>query len=400
MSHILLGIAGSPQALGREADARSMQPNGEASSIATDALVGSGGELSSGPARDDGALRLAELAQEPTVERAVEAVREFLGVDVAFTAQISAGKQVCEVLSGADSFGMHPGMGLPLEATYCQRVLDGRLPNVIPDVRADERAASLPITEALNVGAFVSVPLRFSNGELYGTLCAASHQARPDLGYRELQFLRVFARMVSDTLERKQLQQGVLDSQLQQASITTLMAALDARDSYTGEHSEAVVDHAIAVAEQLGLSETEVSEVRQVALLHDIGKIAIPDAILNKNGPLTDSEWTVMRTHPVRSAALVAAVPGLAHLATAVRAEHERWDGKGYPDGLKGQQIPLASRITFVCDAYHAMTSDRPYRIALSTAQACTEIADGSGSQFCPDTAHAFLEIMSPESRQ
>ena len=378
-----------------------MQPNGKASLIATGELAGSGGEFSAGPAHDDGALRLAELAQEPTVERAAEAVREFLGMDVAFTGQISAGHQVCEVLRGdGDSFGMHQGMGLPLDATYCQRVLDGRLPNVIPDVRADERAASLPITEAGNVGAFVSVPLRFSDGELYGTLCAASHEARPDLGYRELQFLRVFARMVSDTLEREQLQQGVLESQRQQESITTLSAALDARDSYTGEHSEAVVGHAIAVAERLGLSETEVSEVRHVALLHDIGKIAIPDAILNKNGPLTDSEWTVMRTHSVRSAALVSAVPGLAHLAAAVRAEHERWDGKGYPDGLKGQQIPLASRITFVCDAYHAMTSDRPYRIALPTAQACAEIADGSGSQFCPDTAHAFLEIMRTENRE
>jgi HD-GYP domain-containing protein (c-di-GMP phosphodiesterase class II) len=371
-----------------------MQPDRRASSIAIDELAGSGGELSSAPAQDDGALRLAELAQEPTVERAVDAVREFLGMDVAFTGQISAGTQILEVLSGGDSFGMHPGMGLPLDATYCQRVLDGRLPNVIPDVRADERAASLPITEAKNVGAFVSVPLRFSDGELYGTLCAASHQARPDLGYRELQFLRVFARMVSDMLQREQLQQSVLESQLQQASITTLIAALDARDSYTGQHSEAVVDHATAVAERLGLSDAEVSEVGRAALLHDIGKIAIPDAILNKHGPLTESEWAVMRTHPIRSAALVSAVPGLAHLAAAVRAEHERWDGKGYPDGLNGQEIPLASRITFVCDAYHAMTSDRPYRTALTSAQACAEIADGSGSQFCPDTAHAFLEVI------
>jgi HD-GYP domain-containing protein (c-di-GMP phosphodiesterase class II) len=124
------------------------------------------------------------------------------------------------------------------------------------------------------------------------------------------------------------------------------------------------------------------------------------DAILNKNGPLTDAEWAVMQTHSVRSEALVSAVPGLAHLAAAVRAEHERWDGKGYPDGLKGEQIPLASRITFVCDAYHAMTSDRPYRTALSIAQACAEIADGSGSQFCPDTADAFLEIMRTKNRE
>jgi HD-GYP domain-containing protein (c-di-GMP phosphodiesterase class II) len=206
--------------------------------------------------------------------------------------------------------------------------------------------------------------------------------------------------MVSDTLERKQLQQGVLEGQLQKASITTLIAALDARDSYTGAHSKAVVGHATAVAERLGLSETEVSEVGHVALLHDIGKLAIPDAILNKNGPLTASEWTVMRTHPIRSAALVSAVPGLAHLAAAVRAEHERWDGKGYPDGLKGERIPLASRITFVCDAYHAMTSDRPYRSALPTVRAFTEIADGRGSQFCPATAHAFLEMMGSPNRR
>jgi two-component system, cell cycle response regulator len=100
-----------------------------------------------------------------------------------------------------------------------------------------------------------------------------------------------------------------------------------------------------------------------------------------------------MRTHPIRSATLVSSVPGLAHLAPAVRAEHERWDGMGYPDGLKGEQIPLASRITFVCDAYNAMTSDRPYRSALSREHACKEIADGRGSQFCPETADAFLEL-------
>jgi HD-GYP domain-containing protein (c-di-GMP phosphodiesterase class II) len=371
-----------------------MQPNGSAPSTAIDQAATGSGERSSNGARDDGALGLAELAREPTVERAVEAVREFLGMDVAFTAQVLGENQVCEVLSGASSFGMRPGLELPLEATYCQRVLQGRLPNIIPDVRADERAASLAITETADVGAFVSIPLRFSDGELYGTLCAASHRARPDLGYRELQFLRVFARMVSDTLERKQLQQAVIESRLESASVTTLAAALDARDSYTGEHSEAVVGLARAVAARLGLGEGEMAEVRQVALLHDIGKIAIPDAILNKSGPLTESEWTVMRTHPVRGAALVAAVPALAHLASTIRAEHERWDGKGYPDGLMGQQIPLTSRITFVCDAYHAMTSDRPYRTALPIAHACAEIADGRGSQFCPETADAFLEIM------
>ena len=112
---------------------------------------------------------------------------------------------------------------------------------------------------------------------------------------------------------------------------------------------------------------------------------------LNKNGPLTDAEWAVMQTHSVRSEALVSSVPGLAHLAAAVRAEHERWDGKGYPDGLKGERIPLDSRITFVCDAYHAMTSDRPYRPAMTLERAQQELRSCAGTQFDPQTIKALL---------
>jgi response regulator RpfG family c-di-GMP phosphodiesterase len=351
----------------------------------------------------DGASTLAELAQQPTVERAVEAVREFLGMDVAFTGEFADGHQIFRVLRGdGDSFGVSQGFQIPLEQTYCQRVMDGRLPNLITDVRGDDRAASLPVTEKADIGAFVSVPLRFSGGELYGTLCAGSHRARPDLGYRELQFLQVFARMISDALEREQLQQGATEARLQAACAATLIAAVQARDHYTGEHSKAVVEHAIAVARHLGLCDHDILDVEQVALLHDIGKIAIPDAILHKKGPLTDSEWKVMSTHPIKSAQLIDGVPGLSHLTRSIRAEHERWDGHGYPDGLAGENIPLPSRITLVCDAYHAMVSDRPYRKAMPVTQAREQIAAGAGSQFCPHVAHAFLHItdpnLSPES--
>ena len=121
-----------------------------------------------------------------------------------------------------------------------------------------------------------------------------------------------------------------------------------------------------------------------MAILHDVGKLAIPDAILHKPGPLDEAEWTVMRTHPIASEQLLAQVPSLHHLCAAVRAEHERWDGTGYPDGLAGRAIPLASRITLVCDAFHAMTSDRPYRAGMSVADAFAEIEAGSGTQFCP----------------
>jgi len=347
----------------------------------------------------DIASNLSDLAQRPSVALAVEAMREFLGMDVAYTSEIVGDQTTLHAAEGdGESFHISEGLVLPTDQTYCHRIMSGRLPHVNPDIRGDERAASMPITQIADVGAYTSVPLNFSDGRLYGTLCAASHDAMPSLGHRELQFLHVFARIVADQLEREEIQDQALRLEAQASAAATLIAAVDARDSYTGEHSEAVVVHAGAVARDLELSPSEVKDVEQVALLHDIGKIAIPDAILQKTGQLTDGEWEVMRTHPVRSEQLIASVPHLAALAPGIRAEHERWDGGGYPDGLSGEQIPLASRITLVCDAYHAMTSDRPYRQAMSADQACAEIADGAGVQFCPTAAQSLLRVLATQS--
>ena len=346
-------------------------------------------------ARTDQLVELGELAQNPSVERALEAVRELLDMDVAYATEINEVEQVFKTMRGdAESFGVAEGGSMPVEQTYCHRILAGRLPNINPDIRADERAASMPITEAANVGAFASVPLRLSDGRHYGTLCAASHDAKLSLGYRELQFLHVFARIVADQIERAELDGMLRDSEVQTAASSALIAAVHARDSYTAEHSREVVDRATAVARRLGMNEEEISDVAQVALLHDIGKIAIPDAILGKPGPLDESEWEQMRCHPVYGERMIHDVPELSHLAPAIRAEHERWDGNGYPDGLAGEEIPLASRITLVCDAYHAMTSDRPYRDALSPEAARAAVAASIGTQFCPGAGKALLELL------
>jgi response regulator RpfG family c-di-GMP phosphodiesterase len=340
-------------------------------------------------------IRLREVAQRPSVERALDAVREFLEMDIAFVGRITEGEQVYDALRGdAESFGVSEGFSMPLDQTYCQRILTGRLPNLIPDTRADDRAASLAVTEDAGIGAYASVPLRFSDGQLHGMLCAASHAAKPSLGYRELQFLHVFARMIADVLERESLQESARGMELRATAAQALIAAVQARDAYTAQHSRDVVDHALAVARRLGLSEEEVAEVGHVAMLHDIGKIAVPDTILGKPGSLTEDEWQVMRSHSTQGGRMVSNTPGLEHLAEAIRAEHERWDGQGYPDGLRGEKIPLASRITFVCDAYHAMTSDRPYRSALPPEAARAEIEAGIGGQFCPRSARAFLEVL------
>jgi response regulator RpfG family c-di-GMP phosphodiesterase len=325
----------------------------------------------------------------------VAAVRDFLGMDVAYATEFADGNQVFHHVRGdGDAIGLYEGLVIPLEKTYCQRVVAGDLPNVIPDTHAVAGTLPQAADQAANIGAFVSVPITFSDGELYGTLCAASQTAHPDLEPRDLQFLHVFARLIADQIELQRLQDRERERAIEATAAGALMVALEARDGYTGEHSDAVVTLAVAVAKRLGLDDERVAEVRQAALLHDIGKIAVPDAILNKNGPLTEAEWRVMRTHPISSEQIALGTEGLRHLAPILRAEHERWDGDGYPDRLAGDAIPLASRIVFVCDAYHAMTSDRPYRSALPAEAAAREIAAGAQSQFCPRCARALLDVL------
>jgi two-component system cell cycle response regulator len=134
--------------------------------------------------------------------------------------------------------------------------------------------------------------------------------------------------------------------------------------------------------------------VEQCALLHDVGKIAVPDPILKKAGQLDAIEQEGMREHAAVGARIVGSLEGLAHLAPTIRATHERWDGTGYPDGLEGERIPLASRIVHGCDAWHAMRSDRPYRQALSTAEAIEEMRENVGRQFDPRVVEALAEVL------
>jgi diguanylate cyclase (GGDEF)-like protein/putative nucleotidyltransferase with HDIG domain len=177
----------------------------------------------------------------------------------------------------------------------------------------------------------------------------------------------------------------------QREAIEALAVALLERDRYTGEHSEAVIQMSGAVARNLGLGAPEVERVRSAALLHDIGKVAIPDEILHKPGPLTDDEWRLMKEHPVIGERILRVLPGLGTIARIVRHEHERWDGRGYPDGLAGDEIPLGSRIIIAADTYHAITSDRPYRAARSHSEAVEELTSCAGSQFDPNVTAALI---------
>jgi HD-GYP domain-containing protein (c-di-GMP phosphodiesterase class II) len=173
-----------------------------------------------------------------------------------------------------------------------------------------------------------------------------------------------------------------------------LVRALVERNQDLGQHNDDVAELVVAVSRELGLDQAEIVAARRAAELHDVGKLAIPDAILSKPGPLDDQEWEFMRQHTIVGERIVASATSLSDVAPIVRSSHERWDGGGYPDGLAGQAIPLGARIIAVCDAYDAMTTTRPYRTAMSEADAMAELRRCAGHQFDPSVVAAFERVV------
>ncbi len=208
----------------------------------------------------------------------------------------------------------------------------------------------------------------------------------------EVETLMIFASQAAEALENARLYHALEEAYLEAA--LALAKAMDARDSYTGDHSERLVLWAEAVARELGCSEEEIEALRWAARLHDIGKIGVPDAILHKKGPLTEEEWAVMRRHPIIGAEIVGQIKKLAPAAAIVRHHHERYDGQGYPDGLKGEAIPLGARILAVVDAYGAIVDRRPYKDARPHEEAVAELRRGAGTQFDPRVVEAFLRVL------
>ncbi len=181
------------------------------------------------------------------------------------------------------------------------------------------------------------------------------------------------------------------------AAIATLSRTLEAKDSYAGPHTERVAALAVALGRRLGYRGAELEAIEIGALLHDIGKIGVPDTILRKRGPLDDDEWTVMKRHPVVSEFILAGAELSPIVLQIARSSHERLDGRGYPDGLAGDAIPLPARIVLVADAFDALTTERPYRRARLPRAAIKEIVANAGDQFCPRVVAALEQLYEHE---
>jgi putative nucleotidyltransferase with HDIG domain len=231
-----------------------------------------------------------------------------------------------------------------------------------------------------------------------GLLAAAAGTIEPwlfVLVVPQLVLLEVFAR------ERQRRLDNALELRHAYQGTSALLAELlQDNDEYTGMHSRDVVELAVAVATELGLDSREIRDTEFAALLHDIGKIAVPREIINKPGKLDEEEWALMRTHTIEGQRMLDQVGGaLQRVGVIVRSSHEDWDGSGYPDGLAGEDIPIEARVVSACDAYHAMTSDRSYRKALPVSVAVAELERCSGTQFDPAVVAALLAVV-PDAAQ
>jgi len=267
---------------------------------------------------------------------------------------------------------------------------------------ADGGSRLLPTLDALRT-ALVAVELRFAGTEALPISVSIGVARAPLDGSKPLELISV----AEAALREAKTGGGAVTKVANQATIGSLaaqntifgvfeglVATVDAKDHYTRAHSEDVTTHALFLAQAMGLGEEDRRLLRLAGLLHDIGKVGVPDGILRKPGPLTEEEFDIVKQHVALGDAIVGAVPQLSDVRSSVRHHHERWDGKGYLDGLAGDEIPVLARVLAVADAYSAMTTTRPYRKALTADVALARIAKAAGSQLDPVPAMIFVKAM------
>jgi diguanylate cyclase (GGDEF)-like protein len=332
---------------------------------------------------------LLELSAE--LNRARD-TRSVLDLAVSQLPRLLGCREVQAWLRDRETGAFHPFVqrGLPQEhrRRWSEFVVPAEVANAFlvsleePFVLTRETMATVPpdlLLEPDNPRASLVAPVRW-DPDGFGVILAMVDEPDRTFTPRQVRLARGIADICSLALGNANGYQELERSYL--ATIEALANALEAQDEYTHNHARALAEMSLAVGEVLGLSEERLKTLELAALFHDIGKIGVPSEIIRKPGPLTAEERREINRHPEIGELILAPVPFLQHLRPIIRACHERWDGKGYPDGLAGEQIPLEARIVFVCDAFHAMTTDRPYRAALLEREALRRLKLAAGTQF------------------
>ncbi len=247
-----------------------------------------------------------------------------------------------------------------------------------------------PLVDTTLHGSF-AVVAPFSVEGRWGAIAIGPENAE-DISDRELELLGGLAHQAKLAIANASSFEGLERTFL--STVEALANALEARDEYTSSHARWITDTSLLVGQELGLDGETLKRLELGALFHDIGKIGIPNSILLKPGPLTEDERTLIETHPELGAKIIAPIDQLQDVCGIVRACHERWDGGGYPDRKAGEEIPLEARIIFACDAFHAMTTDRPYRDALDREEALRRLGQAAGTQFDPRVVDVCLRVL------
>jgi putative nucleotidyltransferase with HDIG domain len=248
------------------------------------------------------------------------------------------------------------------------------------------------------ISSSICVPLLRKN-KVIGVLHLGKKEGTHSFTQNDLELTIVLCRQAAVLIDNVRLfeevnrkAQDLEEAQLD--AIKALAEALETKDAYTRDHSDRALQYAIAVAENMGLSDTQKEKLKYAAVLHDIGKIGVPESILKKPTQLTQEEYEIMKTHPEKGAEIIKHIKSLAEVVPLVLYHQEHYDGKGYPRGLVGDEIPIESRIVAVLDAYDAMTSDRVYRKAPGRQRAIEELKRHAGTQFDPRVVQVFLEVI------
>jgi putative nucleotidyltransferase with HDIG domain len=235
---------------------------------------------------------------------------------------------------------------------------------------------------------FVLVPL-IAHDKPVGLIDIITDTPEGDITSRDLSLLTILAKQSALAIENVKLYESIKKDQI--SIIKALAATVDAKDHYTLGHSQKVSQYSVIVAEELGLPEREIEIIKYAALLHDIGKIALPDDVIKKPSRLSEHEFEIVQKHPIIGAKIIKEIEALAGMVPIVLHHHERYDGKGYPDGLKGEDIPVGARIVHVTDAYDTMVSARAYRDMLPPELAISELRKNAGAQFDPKIVDIFI---------